>query len=1154
MMSVWAFLGYFVIPFNSHNTSRHKSTNPAGKQETTPATNRQATEYRLLDLDNIHQYLLLDDTTELSPTDHILILTPLMDAARYLDNYFQKLGQIDYPAELISLGFLVSTTTEDCSKDPTLLSLQKHITTLRSQPDRRYRRITVLHQKSESSNFTHDQRHGYELQPARRKILARCRNTLLASALIDESWVLWLDGDVVDYPPDLLLKLIKYDKDIIAPNCFRFESSWFKTKNVPYDRNNWIETKESLANQRVLEKEEILFEGYEKEHPTYRLSMADLARNVRGLIEIDGVGGTFTLVKAAVHRAGINFPPLPVDHEIETEGMAKWAKREGFGVFVRSTTTTTTVSVVTSTTAAAAPPPSAPLSAVAARRQQLQELANKPPIPGTEEHLEVDNVDVDGDEKASLDSNESGDSDSDEASDQSEGEDNSVKLDAKEATVVPQNERRDRKLFLDPQSVSSFKPTRYNVVYVSNPGSPSMVLIGMRRGETLVFQGCADVIPLLGHATTLGYIMSGTAEKKRTGSKKNVRSGPKDLDLSSISIFPIISPRTHALAVIESIGLAGSQRNMLVPQGTTLTSPELKAQLETLTSQLASEDFDTVLAIRSASESGIFGIEKVVPLFKGILSIKQNARIRGNEDEEKLARIRFETSLPGFHPILEPTDSIAALRIPNTWQDAMQALIDSTVDENSQRVKKPPVSVVCGGKKMGKSTFSRLILNRMLNRYRKVAFIECDIGQSEFTPVGMVALHVIETPALGAPFTHPRQPYRAFFVGNSTPRDDPDYYMACLKELVKTYYGEVSHTRLWDESDDYHSDDDEDDHIPLIINTQGWIKGMGYDLLIQLLDYTAPSHIFGFHSPSNGDSNLPQSFFSTIRDQALTAGREQPTFLYVAAVVLGDDSNLSPFTKYHPADHRALALLSYFYLNQGTGLGGDTENGNRLSWDFTQALVVRRPWCWDWTNAKGVWVLFDQVPPSQILYTLNASLVALTGDKESPHDDDDGERKTSRPQLSAAVDGTTAGQIVPLNYFPLGQYPPPPPEHTTCHGLAIIRSIQPSTRTLHILTPLAPSKLKKCNGIVKGAIHMPIHASLDHNEDNSAVRGVAGVPWKDVPYLNYEAPSGTYSNNPSQPPSPSSQSPRLGYAPPVKIIGSDAKVTRKNLGRKRLQQ
>ena len=61
--------------------------------------------------------------------------------------------------------------------------------------------------------------------------------------------------------------------------------------------------------------------------------MGDLDRNHQSLVALDGVGGTFTLIKAQVHRAGINFPTLPVDHQIETEGLAKWAKREGFGVY-----------------------------------------------------------------------------------------------------------------------------------------------------------------------------------------------------------------------------------------------------------------------------------------------------------------------------------------------------------------------------------------------------------------------------------------------------------------------------------------------------------------------------------------------------------------------------------------------------------------------------------------------------------------------------------------------------------------------------------------------------------------------------------------------------------------------------------------------------
>ncbi|KAF9936726.1 hypothetical protein BGZ67_002092 [Mortierella alpina] len=1030
---------------------------------TTPLhrTHQHVTDHRSLNLDSIHEY---SSTQGQPPRANILIATPFMNAAAYLEKYFQTLTDINYPKELISLAFLVSTVAKDESQDATLVTLNEHVSKLVSHSQ--YRRITVIQQKAAPSNYTHHQRHQYEFQESRRKELARCRNALLASALVDESWVLWLDVDIVEYSPDLLQILMNLDKDIVVPNCLRSRSTLWRTEGVPYDRNNWMETAESLASQRVLEDEEVLFEGYERDHPTYRQSMADLDRDNQSLVVLDGVGGTFTLIKALVHLS--------------------------------STSTLSTVSVTT-TTAGAVP---APLSALAARRQKLLAGDSKASTPEVEEHLEVDNLDVDEEEKASLDSYESGDDDS---NSESSGPDEDNATDAvlpAKSPSTPQYERRDRKLYLDPQSVSSFKPSRYNVAYSSTSGLPAMMLVGMKRGETLVFQGCATVIPLIGHSTALGYILSGTAEKRRVGSKKGAaRSGDaREIDLSSISSFDIFSPKTHALAVIESISLAGSQRNLMAPQRTFPTSPEIRAQLEAQLAQLTLGDYDTIIAIQSASGCGILGIEKVVPLFKGILSIKQNSRLRGNEDEDRLAQVRFESSLGGFHPILEPTDGIAALQIPTTWKDAIQALINATVDENGGRVKRPPVSVVCGGKKMGKSTFSRLVLNRMLNR------------------------------------------------------DDPDYYMACIKELVRTYYAEVSHTRSWDDADDdYHSDDDENEHIPLVINTQGWIKGMGYDLLLQLLDYTAPSHIFGFHSPSSGESNLPQSFFTTMKEQAHLAGRQQPSFSYVSAVVLGDESSASPFTKYHPADHRALALLSYFYLCQEQDMGQSSPASNdKRTWDFSQALVVRRPWCWDWNQAKGIWVLFDQVPPSQILHVLNASLVALTGDKEDRDNDGSGTLDEPHQNQPESVNDSTPGEAVPLNYFPLGQFPPPPPEHTTCHGLAIIRSIQPSTHTLHILTPIPLVKLRKCNGIVKGAIHMPIHASLDHNEDNSKVPGVAGVPWKNVPYLNYEISSSSYTNG-SQSPSAGNQSPRLEFAPASKIIGANAKVIRKNLGRKRLQ-
>lgn len=50
-------------------------------------------------------------------------------------------------------------------------------------------------------------------------------------------------------------------------------------------------------------------------------------------VPLDGVGATFTLVKAHVHREGAIFPAFTYQHQVETEGFAKIAKSMGFSVY-----------------------------------------------------------------------------------------------------------------------------------------------------------------------------------------------------------------------------------------------------------------------------------------------------------------------------------------------------------------------------------------------------------------------------------------------------------------------------------------------------------------------------------------------------------------------------------------------------------------------------------------------------------------------------------------------------------------------------------------------------------------------------------------------------------------------------------------------------
>lgn len=107
--------------------------------------------------------------------------------------------------------------------------------------------------------------------------------------------------------------------------------------------------------------------------------------------------------------------------------------------------------------------------------------------------------------------------------------------------------------------------------------------------------------------------------------------------------------------------------------------------------------------------------------------------------------------------------------MPRSWETVLSSSLQALpVAEHVST--KPMINLVRGPKNSGKSTFARTLLNRLsircaslyttghliiyiaLCRYRRVAFLECDLGQSEFTPGGVVALTVINQPVFGANF------------------------------------------------------------------------------------------------------------------------------------------------------------------------------------------------------------------------------------------------------------------------------------------------------------------------------------------------------------------------------------------------------------------
>ena len=146
--------------------------------------------------------------------ERVLILTPLRDAAPFLEQHFILLSLLTYPHHLIDLAFLVGDCTDD-----TLAILAKEVERVQAREDS-FRSVTIVEKDFgvQVSQSVED-RHGFAAQGPRRKAMGRARNYLLSAALKPEhSWVYWRDGDIKDSPPSIIQDFVAHDRDILVPS------------------------------------------------------------------------------------------------------------------------------------------------------------------------------------------------------------------------------------------------------------------------------------------------------------------------------------------------------------------------------------------------------------------------------------------------------------------------------------------------------------------------------------------------------------------------------------------------------------------------------------------------------------------------------------------------------------------------------------------------------------------------------------------------------------------------------------------------------------------------------------------------------------------------------------------------------------------------
>ncbi|CAL5441332.1 unnamed protein product [Camellia sinensis] len=343
--------------------------------------------------------------------------------------------------------------------------------------------------------------------------------------------------------------------------------------------------------------------------------------------------------------------------------------------------------------------------------------------------------------------------------------------------------------------------------------------------------------------------------------------------------------------------------------------------------------------------------------------------------------------------------------IPEEWSDAADSIAYDSV------TSPPPISFICGPKNSGKTTFSRHLLNILLQRYRKVAYLDTDVGQTEFTPPGCLSLTVIDkiTPDLTIPCM--KTPERCFFYGDISSKRDPTAYLAHIFALYDYY------RKMYCMSN--NSESPGNTGLPLVVNTPGWVKGIGYDVLVDMLKYISPTHVVKI-CISAVSKNLPAGAFW------LDEGHDDDATLTLIEVNSARQDSLkrSVLVQRDARLLRDLRITAYFRQCLPSDLNITTIK------ELAHALAAHPPYEISISSVK-IKHLHCQVPSTEIFYSLNATIVGL------------------------AVSSEDSEQLA------------------HCVGLGLVRGIDTFRQLLYVITPVPQNTLEKVDLLLQGFIQIP---------------------------------------------------------------------------------
>ncbi|KAM4609660.1 polynucleotide 5'-hydroxyl-kinase NOL9 [Polymixia lowei] len=504
----------------------------------------------------------------------------------------------------------------------------------------------------------------------------------------------------------------------------------------------------------------------------------------------------------------------------------------------------------------------------------------------------------------------------------------------------------------------------------------------MQKDQTLCFRGKCLLTCLYGRVEVMGF---------------TIEEGQQP--------YPLFSPASHCPLTITALGSTDDTRDDGMEVTTILrkylTPVSRKKMLKSIT-------FNSSVILLEPMET---------PLTRFLHSFTDLSELFSPPVSELMSAV-LDTPLNGLG-MVPLISNIEGFTMSQSYRDALNTVVNACRGDMDGCV----VILVCGSKNVGKSTFIRILINTLLNHTTSIDYLEGDLGQTEFTPAGCLSLSTVREPLLGPPFTHQRTPEHMIYYGQSTCESDLDRYLESLKSL-------------W-------SRRPQSRETPIVINTMGWVKGFGFQLLVDMIRLLPVSHVVQLsHGDSTQCPTLTPEFLRTAHgcqthppaqtalDEFKESHSSSRSFVHLNVQSEFQGVGHQGAAKHQRSnEHRELSLLAYLSQLQSPDPGPVRPLHCLIPYQVPHSAVA-------------IGVTHCEVAPSHMLYAANASLVGLCCL---------GEKVTNR------------GGPVFLSQTPI----------CPCVGFGVLRGIDMARGLYFLLTPVDPSVLRKVNCLLLGAITLP---------------------------------------------------------------------------------